>query len=88
MQFKSAPIIQYINQPSHMQRKIINPHDEGISEEIKANSEPRELDPSSLTSSLLVDKTREMNEAYFNSLSELITHRYLRKKIIDPGFDL
>lgn len=71
-----------------MQKKIINPHDEGISEEIKANLEPAELDPSSLTSPLLVNKTREMNEAYFNSLSELITHRYLWQKIIGPWFRL
>ncbi|KAH9951484.1 hypothetical protein B0H21DRAFT_719155 [Amylocystis lapponica] len=52
--------------------QIIEPHDKGISESIKQNLEPKTWDVSSVASSpLCVDRTAEMREAYFASLSTL-----------------
>ncbi|KAJ7582492.1 hypothetical protein C8J56DRAFT_791746 [Mycena floridula] len=52
--------------------QIIGPHDQGISESIKANLEPKtwSLDEFQ-SSSLLCDKTEEMKDAYFASLESL-----------------
>ncbi|KAK0210455.1 hypothetical protein DFS33DRAFT_1252201 [Desarmillaria ectypa] len=50
--------------------QIIAPHDVGISESIKANLEPKMWDVASVTSSALcLDKTAEMKDAYFESLT-------------------
>ena len=47
--------------------QIISPHDEGISQSIKANLEPKTWDIQ-ITSPLCIDKTAEMKEAYFANL--------------------
>lgn len=62
---------------TYWQGKIISPNDEGISDAIKTNLEPTVLDTTCLlTSPLLLDKTREMSDAYFTSLDSFNTHKY------------
>ncbi|TFK42809.1 hypothetical protein BDQ12DRAFT_624115 [Crucibulum laeve] len=52
--------------------QIIGPHDEGISNSIKANLQPKQWSTESVFSSALyVDKTAEMREAYFQTLASL-----------------
>ncbi|CCM02916.1 uncharacterized protein FIBRA_05030 [Fibroporia radiculosa] len=56
--------------------QIIEPHDKGISNSIKANLEPKVWDHSGVQSSALcIDVTNEMVEAYFESVSALTSHR-------------
>ncbi|PFH47176.1 hypothetical protein AMATHDRAFT_77329 [Amanita thiersii Skay4041] len=56
--------------------QIIEPHDKGIAESIKHNLEPTFWTAQDvLTSSLCIDKTPEMIDAYFTTLSLLNTSR-------------
>jgi len=55
--------------------QIIEPHDRGISESITANLTPVTWETDVFTSSLCLDVTREMHDAYFASLSNLIVNR-------------
>ncbi|KAI0948405.1 hypothetical protein AcV7_009159 [Taiwanofungus camphoratus] len=58
--------------------QIIEPHDKGISNAIKANLEPRTWQIDKLNSSpLCVDRTEEMREAYVRNLSTLCLNRSL-----------
>ncbi|KAF9452814.1 phosphoglucomutase 1 [Macrolepiota fuliginosa MF-IS2] len=60
--------------------QIIEPHDGGISESIKANLTPDTWDTSNVTSSSLsVDITQEMHDAYFTSLSSLLVDRQMNR---------
>ncbi|KZT11445.1 uncharacterized protein LAESUDRAFT_720677 [Laetiporus sulphureus 93-53] len=58
--------------------QIIEPHDKGISDSIKANLEPKTWETNGIrSSSLCIDRTAEMQEAYFASLSALCIDRSL-----------
>lgn len=58
--------------------QIIGPHDEGISNSIKANLTPKTWDTSSVnSSSLCINPTEDMREAYFANLSKLSLYRSL-----------
>ncbi|OCH95278.1 hypothetical protein OBBRIDRAFT_788474 [Obba rivulosa] len=58
--------------------QIIEPHDKGISDSIKANLEPKIWGTTSVwSSSLCVDQTSSMQEAYFVQLTSLCPHRSL-----------
>jgi hypothetical protein len=50
--------------------EIIAPHDQGISESIKANLEPKAWSTTDLPSELCADVGNAMREAYFESLQK------------------
>lgn len=55
-----------------MHFKIIGPHDQGISDSIKAHLQPQPLIVNSLISSpLCVDRTNDMRDQYFANLFSL-----------------
>ncbi|TCD63890.1 Phosphoglucomutase-3 [Steccherinum ochraceum] len=61
--------------------QIICPHDTGIAQSILANLEPRSWDESVVSSSsLCLDRTEEMKDAYFQTLSTLCETRSLNKQ--------
>lgn len=58
--------------------KIIEPHDKGISESIKANLEPKTWEIDNVrTSSLCLEKTSEMRDAYLANLSTLCLAKFV-----------
>ncbi|KAL0947282.1 hypothetical protein HGRIS_013402 [Hohenbuehelia grisea] len=58
--------------------QIISPHDVGIAASIKAHLQPKTWDTAQLqSSSLCVDPTAEMKEAYFTQLAKLSLHKSL-----------
>ncbi|KAK2467095.1 hypothetical protein APHAL10511_001353 [Amanita phalloides] len=63
----------------YWENAIISPHDEGISDAIRANLVPSVLDTNILASPLLEDKTEEMNDAYFSSLAKLNIYRSINE---------
>ncbi|KAL4249554.1 phosphohexose mutase family protein [Abortiporus biennis] len=61
--------------------QIISPHDAGISEAIKANLEPRTWDLEAADkSALCIDRTDQMKDAYFNTLSKLCDSKSLNSR--------
>lgn len=56
--------------------QIIGPHDEGISDSIKANLTPKTWDASMVnSSSFCIDPTEDMREAYFANLAKLSLYK-------------
>ncbi|KAF4604010.1 phosphohexose mutase family protein [Pleurotus pulmonarius] len=56
--------------------QIISPHDEGISDSIKANLTPKTWDTSLVdSSSFCIDPTEDMREAYFAELAKLSLYK-------------
>lgn len=61
--------------------QIIAPHDQGISESIKANLEPKVWSTTDLPSELCADVGNAMREAYFESLQKLCLTRELNTSL-------
>lgn len=56
--------------------KIIGPHDQGISDSINANLEPRSWTADIMSSPLCFEVAEEMCNAYFEDLANLSYFRY------------
>lgn len=65
----------YLVLPHLTSYEIIAPHDQGISESIKANLEPKVWSTTDLPSELCADVGNAMREAYFESLQKLCLTR-------------